>query len=69
MGLAKKMQVIRPDVDPEEDAEPVQERADELRLLEAMLFAAAEPLSEKELAERLPQGTDVAAAVPRGLRH
>jgi segregation and condensation protein B len=63
MGLAKKMQVIRPDVDPEEDAEPVQERADELRLLEAMLFAAAEPLSEKELAERLPQGTDVAASL------
>src|SRR5207253_2558733 len=54
---------IRPDVDPEEDAEPVQERADELRLLEAMLFAAAEPLSEKELAERLPQGTDVGAAL------
>ena len=46
MGLAKKMQVIRPDVDPEEDAEPVQERADELRLLEAMLFAAAEPRLE-----------------------
>jgi segregation and condensation protein B len=63
MGLAKKMQVIRRDVDPEEDAEPVQERADELRLLEAMLFAAAEPLSEKELAERLPQGTDVGATL------
>src|SRR5262249_16766690 len=63
MGLAKKMQVIRPDVDPEEDAEPVQERADELRLLEAMLFAGVEPLSEKELGERLPQGTDVGAAL------
>jgi segregation and condensation protein B len=64
MGLAKKMQVIRPEVDPEDDAVgDVQERADELRLLEAMLFAAAEPLSEKELAERLPQGTDVEAAL------
>src|SRR5262249_57070341 len=59
----KKRKVSGRDVDPEEDAEPVQERADELRLLEAMLFAAAEPLSEKELAERLPQGTDVAAAL------
>jgi segregation and condensation protein B len=64
MGLAKKMQVVRPEVDPEDDAAgDVQERADELRLLEAMLFAAAEPLSEKELAERLPQGTDVGAAL------
>jgi segregation and condensation protein B len=63
MGLAKKMQVIRPDADPEDDAVDVQERADELRLLEAMLFAAAEPLSDKELAERLPQGTDVEAAL------
>jgi segregation and condensation protein B len=64
MGLAKKMQVVRPEVDPDDDAVgDVQERADELRLLEAMLFAAAEPLSEKELSERLPQGTDVAAAL------
>jgi segregation and condensation protein B len=64
MGLAKKMQVVRPEVDPEDDAAgDVQERADELRLLEAMLFAATEPLSEKELAERLPQGTDLEAAL------
>jgi segregation and condensation protein B len=63
MGLAKKMRVIRPDADPEDEAADVQERADELRLLEAMLFAAAEPLSDKELAERLPQGTDVEAAL------
>jgi segregation and condensation protein B len=36
-----------------------------LRLLEAMLFAASEPLSEKDLAARLPQGTDVADALKR----
>jgi segregation and condensation protein B len=65
MGLAKKMQVIRPEVDPEEDAGPVEERAEELRLLEAMLFAAAEPLSEKELAARMPQGVDVGEALKR----
>jgi segregation and condensation protein B len=68
MGLAK-MQVIRPDVDPEDDAgdvqERVEERPEELRLLEAMLFAASEPLSEKDLAARLPQGTDVADALTR----
>jgi segregation and condensation protein B len=64
MGLAK-MQVIRPDVDPEDDAGDVQERPEELRLLEAMLFAASEPLSEKDLAARLPQGTDVQDALKR----
>jgi len=30
-----------------------------LRLLEAMLFASSRPLSEKELAERMPKGVDV----------
>ena len=30
-----------------------------LRLLEAVLFAAAEPLSEKQLAARLPENTDL----------
>jgi len=64
MGLAK-MQVITPDVDPEDDAGDVQERSEELRLLEAMLFAASEPLSEKDLAARLPQGTDVQDALKR----
>jgi segregation and condensation protein B len=40
-------------------------RADELRLLEALLFAAAEPLDEKALAARLPAGTDIGAALAR----
>ncbi len=30
-----------------------------MRMLEAMLFASARPLSEKELAERMPKGIDV----------
>jgi segregation and condensation protein B len=38
-------------------------RAEALRLLEAMLFACAEPLDEKTLAARLPQGTEVHAAL------
>jgi len=32
-----------------------------LRMLEAMLFASARPLSEKELSERMPDGIDVGA--------
>jgi segregation and condensation protein B len=36
------------------------ERGEQLRLLEALLFAAAEPLSEAALALRLGEGADVA---------
>jgi len=39
------------------------ERAEELRILEALLFAAEEPLDEKALAARLPEGTDVRASL------
>lgn len=35
------------------------DRAQAVRLLEAMLFAAAEPVSETQLAERLPDGMDI----------
>jgi segregation and condensation protein B len=38
-------------------------RAEALRLLEAMLFASAEPMDEKALAARLPQGTGLQAAL------
>jgi segregation and condensation protein B len=38
-----------------------EERAEELRILEALLFAAEEPLDEKALAARLPAGIDVRA--------
>jgi segregation and condensation protein B len=38
-------------------------RAEELRLLEAMLFASPDPLDESSLAARLPQGIDVHAAL------
>jgi segregation and condensation protein B len=37
--------------------------AEAARLLEAMLFACTEPVDEKTLAGRLPQGTDVHAAL------
>jgi segregation and condensation protein B len=60
------LKVVVPDDEP--DSEPdnaAQTRAEELRLLEAMLFASAEPLDEKSLAERLPAGTDAHAALLR----
>ncbi|MET0744273.1 MAG: SMC-Scp complex subunit ScpB [Microvirga sp.] len=43
----------------------MQVRPEELRLLEAMLFASNEPIDEKDLAARLPEGTDLAEALER----
>ena len=40
-------------------------RPEELRLLEALLFAASEPLDEKTLARHLPAGVDVRATLKR----
>ena len=54
MGKVAEMRVI---VGDREQAE----RAEELRILEALLFAAEEPLDEKTLAARLPAGIDLRA--------
>jgi segregation and condensation protein B len=54
-GSAAKMRVV---VDNKTDRA---ERAEELRILEALLFAADEPLDEKSLVGRLPAGADVHA--------
>jgi segregation and condensation protein B len=54
MGKVAEMRVI---VGDKRDAD----RAEELRILEALLFAAAAPLDEKDLASRLPAGVDIRA--------
>ena len=54
--------------DPNKDGEPdgaAESRPEELRLVEALLFAASEPLDEKTLAQHLPEGVDVRAALKR----
>jgi segregation and condensation protein B len=54
-SVAKRRLVIASD-----EVESMSEtRPEELRLVEALLFASAEPLDEKTLAARLPQGVDV----------
>jgi segregation and condensation protein B len=57
-GLARKL------MDDEEEAPDAirqpQVRPDELRILEALLFASKEPLDEKTLAERMPEGVELA---------
>ena len=40
-----------------------QQRPEELRLIEALLFAAGEPLDEKALAKRMPAGVDIKATL------
>jgi len=57
MGNVAKMRVIVGDKEGHRGQD--QDRAEELRILEALLFAADEPLDEKVLAKRLPAGTDV----------
>ena len=64
MGQVAEMRVI---VGDREQTEQV-ERAEELRILEALLFAAEEPLDEKTLAARLPAGVDVRALLSQ-LQH
>lgn len=49
--------------DAPEQAAAENTRPEELRLLEALLFAASEPVDEKVLASRLPEGIDVNAAL------
>src|ERR1043165_6474131 len=52
-------------VDEMADEPTPRERPEELRLIEALLFAAGEPLDEKTLRSRLPEGVDVASAMRR----
>ena len=49
----------------EEAGMAIETRPDELRLIEALLFAASEPLDEKTLAKHLPAGVDVRACLKR----
>jgi segregation and condensation protein B len=59
-GMMASVAEMRVVVD-NEDAPDRAERAEELRILEALLFAAEAPLDEKTLAARLPAGVDVRA--------
>ncbi|TMJ01132.1 MAG: SMC-Scp complex subunit ScpB [Alphaproteobacteria bacterium] len=62
MGLAKSLDddtLVEDDTSNQFPAE----RPEELRLVEALLFAAGEPLDEKTLRSRLPEGVDVASVM------
>jgi len=58
-SVAKKLVVVQNNELPSEAAPVPAARAEELRLLEALLFAAGTPLDEATLARRLPNGINV----------
>src|SRR4029077_2035702 len=64
MGLAKSLDEDTLMEDATSNESPA-ERPEELRLIEALLFAAGEPLDEKTLRSRLPEGVDIASAMRR----
>ena len=60
-SAATRMKVIRN----EEPRTTKQARPEEVRILEALLFASKEPLDEKTLAARLPEGFELRATLQR----
>jgi segregation and condensation protein B len=61
-SAAKKLVIVQDNDEPTQDT---LERPESLRLLEALLFAANEPLDEATLARRLPDGVDLKDALAR----
>jgi segregation and condensation protein B len=61
-SVAKKLVIVHTNDEPEP---PPAQRAEELRLLEALLFAAGTPLDEATLRKRLPDGVDLRDALAR----
>ncbi len=61
-NIATLADVMDPDDTPTPDPSP-QGGGEVERMLEALLFAAAEPLSAKDLASRLPDGVDIPAGL------
>src|ERR1700685_2645005 len=49
--------------DAEERSVDSEARPEELRLLEALLFASTEPLDQATLAKRMPEGVDIKVAL------
>src|SRR5690606_2224165 len=75
MASSNAAVAIAVDNDAVAGSQSVEERRQALRMVEALLFAAAEPLAADDIAARLPQGSDVAgllrelqdAYAPRGV--
>src|SRR6266446_178469 len=64
-GFAELRVKIEEELNGEAPGMTIETRPEELRLVEALLFAASEPLDEKTLAKHLPAGVDVRATLKR----
>jgi segregation and condensation protein B len=67
-SAAKKLAIVQNNEPAPEVVQAAQEpaaRAEELRLLEALLFAAGAPLDETSMKRRLPDGVDIKDALAR----
>jgi segregation and condensation protein B len=62
-SAAKKLAIVHNDAPPETDAQEPAAQPEALRLLEALLFAANEPLDEATLKRPLPDDVDVKATL------
>lgn len=62
-SVAKKLVVVQNNEQPPQTVQTQLARPEELRLLEALLFAAGQPLDEAMLARRLPNGVNVKTAL------
>src|SRR5690348_16098863 len=62
-SVAKKLVVVQNNEPAAETPPAPATRPEELRLLEALLFAAGEPLDEAQLGRRLPNGVNVKSAL------
>lgn len=54
---------VQPEEAQQDDAGEVAARPEELRILEALLFASTEPLDQSALAKRMPEGVNVKKAL------
>jgi len=62
--VTETVEIVEIIEDAEDNSQPAP-RADELRLLEALLFAAGEPLDEAAMLRALPDGIDIKDALAR----
>src|SRR3954470_4283257 len=64
-SAAKKLRVVHNDEAPPSPEQVAAARAEELRLLEALLFASRAPLDETTLRRHMPDGVDLKDALAR----
>jgi segregation and condensation protein B len=60
---AAQQEAVQQEAVTQDDAQEIAARPEELRILEALLFASTEPLDQSALAKRMPEGVNVKKAL------